>query len=685
MNNNENEEYLNMINNYDNINLEDLEDNNVSVESIPIEQIFQNKQDSPNFDFINNDNTNNNSQYNISNIEEGPIKLIEFNKNNFKLNLKALDIIRSIKEEIIVVSIVGKARTGKSFLMNLLLNLNNINNNQLNIGFNVDSSINSCTKGIWLWNTPRQKPNSSAKIIFIDSEGTNSVDLSTKTYDSKIFALIILLSSLFIYNTNGNIDEQSISDLVLSTYLSNSIAFNTNTKKIIDKDKLISDLAPKFIWTLRDFSLEKVDPETGEEITSNEYLELCLRNKSSSKKNNQNNKIRESIIKFFKERECITLPRPVDKEKDLQNLKNIPFSELKSNFRSEFLILKKKVYETSKPKIFNGKKITGPILADLLKIFIDSINSGIVPNINTAWDNIILDEIQKAYEFCKNSWKQNIENNIGHINIKLLYDLKYIIISEFINVIDENAEIKYNKTYYNKFKDYKKKLDNEIQKEINKKILNLNKQNFSSIKDNINQSNGIIDSNISNNIYGKGNYLYQDLIEDYSNALKNINNNFINTGNDSIINLVCKADINITKNILEYMNYNNQRIINNRKIAIEKETKNYEVTVLSDENFCKLKNINYFLDDKYISLKKDLDKKNKEIIYLIGKYTKLVEKRDELMKAKDNNSFNSNGISIRNNGTLRKSKMKSNVNQLFCDVDTQACGCKLNENICIIF
>ena len=115
MNNNENEEYLNMINNYDNINLEDLEENNVSVESIPIEQIVQNKQDIPDFAFINNDNTNNNSQYNISNIEEGPIKLIEFNKNNVKLNLKALDIIRSIKEEIIVVSIVGKAQKGKAF------------------------------------------------------------------------------------------------------------------------------------------------------------------------------------------------------------------------------------------------------------------------------------------------------------------------------------------------------------------------------------------------------------------------------------------------------------------------------------------------------------------------------------------------------------------------------------------
>ena len=40
---------------------------------------------------------------------------------NFKLNPDALNIIRSIDDEVIVVSVVGKARTGKSYLMNLLL------------------------------------------------------------------------------------------------------------------------------------------------------------------------------------------------------------------------------------------------------------------------------------------------------------------------------------------------------------------------------------------------------------------------------------------------------------------------------------------------------------------------------------------------------------------------------------
>ena len=240
-------------------------DNNDMVNNIMDNNIMDNN--------INNYIINNEIEYNTNkeeleiNIEEGPINLIEFNHKNFVLNENALNILRSIKENLIIVSIVGKARTGKSYLMNLLLN-----NNQSKYpghGFEISSRLNSCTRGIWLWNTPRQKPNSSAKIIFIDSEGTNSVDLSTKTYDSKIFALIVLISSLFIYNTNGNIDEKSISDLALAAHLSNTVATNA----IEDKDIVISELAPKFIWVLRDFVLDKIDPDSGEEISSDEYLE----------------------------------------------------------------------------------------------------------------------------------------------------------------------------------------------------------------------------------------------------------------------------------------------------------------------------------------------------------------------------------------------------------------------------
>ena len=409
-----------------------------------------------------NNNSVDNENYYIENNEEGPINLIEFNRNNFILNEKALDILYSIKEDLVIVSIIGKARTGKSYLMNLLLNNQKIK--YPGSGFEISSRLNSCTRGIWLWDTPRQKPNSSSKIIFIDSEGTNSVDLSTKTYDSKIFALIVLISSLFIYNTNGNIDEKSISELALAAHLSNIVASNT----IEDKDLIINELAPKFIWVLRDFILDKIDPDTGEEISSDDYLELCLRNKIANKNSMENNLIRENIIKYFKDRECFTLPRPVDQEEDLHKLNEIPFSELKPNFREEFLNLKRNIYENSKVKKFGNKKINGPILVELLKSFINSLNSKIIPNINTAFDNLIINEIEKSYENSIKLWKENYCKIKGEFssNIKDLYDIKYFIMNEYNTVMNENKEIKYNKQYFEAFNNNKNKLENEINDDI---------------------------------------------------------------------------------------------------------------------------------------------------------------------------------------------------------------------------
>jgi hypothetical protein len=49
------------------------------------------------------------------------LQLIDFQNNKFELNSEALELINSIEEEIIIVAVVGKARTGKSYLMNLLL------------------------------------------------------------------------------------------------------------------------------------------------------------------------------------------------------------------------------------------------------------------------------------------------------------------------------------------------------------------------------------------------------------------------------------------------------------------------------------------------------------------------------------------------------------------------------------
>ena len=75
-------------------------------------------------------------------------------------------------------------------------------------------TINPCTKGLWCWTqlletTYQDKP---LKILLIDSEGIGALD-EDENHDTKIFLLALLLSSFFIYNSIGTIDENALNNL----------------------------------------------------------------------------------------------------------------------------------------------------------------------------------------------------------------------------------------------------------------------------------------------------------------------------------------------------------------------------------------------------------------------------------------------------------------------------------------
>jgi len=63
-------------------------------------------------------------------------------------------------------------RTGKSYLLNRML----LDRQK---GFGVGSSVNACTKGIWIWGTPLKVLNSSGvpvSVLVVDSEGIGGLD-----------------------------------------------------------------------------------------------------------------------------------------------------------------------------------------------------------------------------------------------------------------------------------------------------------------------------------------------------------------------------------------------------------------------------------------------------------------------------------------------------------------------------
>ena len=586
---------------------------------------------------------NSSNQKNIN----SPIKLIDFSKG-FQINKEAIEYLNSIKEEIIIVSVIGKARTGKSYLMNLLLDLVGKDN-----GFQVASTLQSCTKGIWLWGTPKNSLNGNAKIIFLDSEGTSSIDKSTKTYDSRIFALVVLISSLFLYNTYSNIDEHGINELSLAAHLSNAITTNSN----IDKDELLTELSPKFIWIIRDFTLEKIHPETGQEISSKEYLELCLKNKRCGKGSKDNNVIRQNIIKYFPERDCVTLVRPVDSEDDLKKLNTIPYNKLKPEFKMEFKILKDKIFKEALPKKLNGKKLTGPALAILIEEFVNVINSGKIPNINNTWDSIIEKDVSdaffKSYELFKNNInslkldKKNIYDN-GELE-KKLYEFKYISINNFDNLLQSNGDTFKQNNYKKMFLDKKTELNDKIDSSI-KKIISQN--NLLSSNNNniiINELYKPLESRLSQNNFNSKNY------NDINFELIEILKKYDLSGKGSLKDDKCfeyiinkeEGIINILKEIMNKEGEKNiKKMENNLKLAqVDLDNIKNQKRVLdekekiNDEKIKNLENENNKLDEELAELKENLNNK-KNILKNLKKrneQAKKNRKKLEEMKSKENN------------------------------------------------
>jgi hypothetical protein len=74
---------------------------------------------------------------------------------------------------------------------------------------------------------------------------------------------------------------------------------------------------PSFMWVVRDFALRLLD-QYGNPINSKEYLENALKEQKGTSENiEKKNKIRRLIVNFFTDRDCYTMVRPTEEEKDL--------------------------------------------------------------------------------------------------------------------------------------------------------------------------------------------------------------------------------------------------------------------------------------------------------------------------------------------------------------------------------
>jgi hypothetical protein len=314
------------------------------------------------------------------------VPFIELKGDSFHVTDEGRQFLMDVKGPIATVAVVGKYRTGKSFLMNrILLNRGD--------GFTVGPTVNACTKGLWIWTEPIESNRPDGKhvnVLVIDSEGIGALSADA-THDTRIFTLALLLSSLFVFNSSGAIDESALSNLSLVVNLTKHIQTKAGAHGEDDGSDF-STYFPEFLWVVRDFSLQLKDP-SGRPITSREYFENALQQqKGASEAIEQKNRIRRLLCEFFQQRDCCTMVRPVTNEELLQNLDQVPVDQLRPEFVAEMKNLRSRILGQSPIKMLNGKELDGAALVSLAESYSHAINSGSVPNIGEAWDSLCLNQ-----------------------------------------------------------------------------------------------------------------------------------------------------------------------------------------------------------------------------------------------------------------------------------------------------
>ena len=218
-------------------------------------------------------------------------------------------------------------------------------------------------------------------LLILDSEGLGAFD-EDANHDTRIFMLAVLLSSYFIYNSNGSIDENALNNISLIINLTKNLQIRASDSEL-DVEEL-SNYFPSLLWVLRDFSLQLID-QSGNTITTKEYLENSLQpQKGTSDAVESKNRIRKLLKHFFRDRDCFALVRPSEDERTLQNLQNIDTRALRPEFVKQTAQLKKLIYKRVKAKALNGKVLTGKMLAGIALSYVDAINKGAVPTIEGA-------------------------------------------------------------------------------------------------------------------------------------------------------------------------------------------------------------------------------------------------------------------------------------------------------------
>lgn len=306
----------------------------------------------------------------VSFFEDGEVQvvpLITCENGNYSVCDSTLEWLVANMDSVYIIACGGKYRTGKSFLLNRLAKAHS------NTGFGVGDTVQACTKGLWIYKQVFE--HKGKKIVFMDTEGIDALD-ANDTHDVRIFSLALLLSSSFLYNSMGAIDETSIQTLSLMTRVTQNVRFDTDDDP---SAKMLAPHMPKFYWVLRDFNLKLTD-KNNQAISEQEYLEQALALTNDPNKNS----VREAIRDSFATRYLTKLPQPSNTMDNSVRMEDRLMS-LSKAFVQTVDKLRNRLFDDIEAVSANSTPLTGKMYAELCRHYTAVIQSNAVPVIKDSW------------------------------------------------------------------------------------------------------------------------------------------------------------------------------------------------------------------------------------------------------------------------------------------------------------
>ncbi|TMW67134.1 hypothetical protein Poli38472_012250 [Pythium oligandrum] len=306
-----------------------------------------------------------------------------------------------------VVGVMGPPHTGKRLFLRTLLHAETVDFTPPTLDAN-DAHVL-----VWLWRPTDAKTDADARVRLVLSADSWAEESATDR--KRRLALLLLLSSVLVYNDDGEINGDALERLAWLKDVASALRIKPNQ----DDDGVARDFqqhAPKLLWVVQNSKVKwLVHNETGEKINAKEYLEQAMTDEAGfSDAVMTRNTQRMFFHSFFKHPDCVALSRAVEGTQELsattsRDLLRSQFVESIDQLYASYISDRAAANQNHlPPKSLLGRQLRAEEFAVVLDAYVNAMNANALPAIQTAVHAVVQRTMVQRFDQARGSYEETM-------------------------------------------------------------------------------------------------------------------------------------------------------------------------------------------------------------------------------------------------------------------------------------